>query len=380
MGMGLFMPDSFEAAARELASIKRALDRAAIVAVTDRAGVIIHVNDKFCEISKYSRKELIGQTHRIIKSNHHPKEFFVDLWKTISSGRVWEGEVCNRAKGGQLYWVNTCIVPFLDESGKPYQYVSIRYEITERKLAEEKLLAYSRRLEESNRELEHFASIAAHDLQEPLRKIRAFSDRLTVKLQGAIPPDAADFLGRIQNSAARMQTLIDDLLSYSRVRTKTQPFTDVPLSEVLKTAVSDLELRIENMKAKVEIGELPVIQADRSQMHQLFLNLLSNALKFQKPRVEPRIVVAASVSGGQCRITVTDNGIGFDEKYLDRIFNIFQRLHGRGEYEGTGVGLAICRRIVDRHHGQITAKSQPGDGAEFIITLPLRQPNGGMEF
>ena len=368
-----------------LVNLKSAIDEAAIVAITDKRGIITYVNKKFCAISKYPSEELLGQTHRIINSSYHPKEFFDEMWKTISSGRTWEGEIRNRAKDGSYYWVNTTIVPFMDDKGHPVQYVAVRYEITERKLAEEQLKVYAKKLEVSNQELQDFASVAAHDLQEPLRKIQSFSDRLKIKAQEDLKPDARDYVDRIQASAQRMQVLINDLLTYSRVTTKAQPFAKVDLNDVVKQVVSDLEIRIEQSKGKVEWRDLPVIDADATQMHQLFQNLISNALKFAKPGQTPVVKVEAEItnhsplgkSGPAYQIQIKDNGIGFDEKYLDRIFTIFQRLHGRHEYEGTGIGLAVCRKIVDRHGGFVTASSSPGEGATFIVTLPLKQNPGG---
>ena len=360
-------------AARELSNIRQALDQAAIVAITDQAGNITHVNDKFCEISQYSREELLGKNHRIINSGHHPKEFFTEMWKTISSGKYWENEVCNRAKDGSLYWVNTTIAPFLNEQGKPYQYVSIRYEITRRKKAEEQLRVMVGRLEHSNRELQDFASVAAHDLQEPLRKIQTFGDRLKTKFGPELSEEGNDYLGRMLSSAGRMRKLIDDLLTYSRVTSKGNPFQVVELSSLLKDVLSDLEVRIEQCGGKVEVDQLPALDADPSQMRQLFQNLIANGLKFHRPGVPPIISIKAKVYRDQCELSVTDNGIGFDEKYLDRIFTIFQRLHGRQEYEGTGVGLAVCRRIVERHGGTITAKSTLGEGANFLVKLPMKQ-------
>lgn len=358
------------ATTRELTLVKNALDVAAIVAITDHQGNITHVNDKFCEISKYSRAELLGKNHRIIKSRVHPPEFFQKLWKTISSGHVWTGEICNRRKDNELYWVNTTIVPFLDESGKPYQYVSIRFDITAKKLAEAQLVSYSKRLEQSNEELEHFASIAAHDLQEPLRKIRAFSDRVNVKMTNNLSNEAIDYLGRISAAAGRMQNLIDDLLTYSRVRTRQSEFTYVDLNKVVADVTADLEIQIDKESAKIVKEHLPVIEADETQMHQLFLNLISNAIKFHKPGTPNEIFISSSVENNMCEIQVRDNGIGFDEKYLDRIFQIFQRLHGKSEFRGTGVGLAVCRRIVLRHGGDITARSEPDKGSVFIVRLP----------
>lgn len=358
---------------KQLRNVRYALDEAAIVAITDRTGKIIHVNNKFCQISKYSREELLGQDHRIINSRTHPKEFFQNMWETIGSGQVWEGEIRNRAKDGSYYWVNTTIVPFLDDDGKPYQYVSIRYDITSRKIGEERLREYAKKLELSNRELQDFASVAAHDLQEPLRKIEAFSDRLKTRFSAVLPEDARDYLDRMSNAATRMRRLIDDLLTYSRITTRAQPFVQTDLKQLVAEVLSDLEVRIEQSKAVIDIGELPVIDADPSQMRQLFQNLIGNALKFHKEGQVPHVRVAATLRGDQCDLSVTDDGIGFDEKYLDRIFTIFQRLHGRLEYEGTGVGLAVVRRIADRHGGDITARSAPGQGATFTVTLPLRQ-------
>lgn len=367
--------------AKDFAHLKSAIDEAAIVAITDKKGVITYVNKKFCAISKYSTAELIGNTHRIINSHYHSKDFFIDMWRTISQGQVWEGEICNRAKDGTYYWVHTNIVPFLDQSGKPEQYVAVRYEITERKLAEDQLKIYARKLEISNQELEDFASVAAHDLQEPLRKIQSFSDRLKTKAKEELSEENLDYLNRIQASAHRMQVLINDLLTYSRVTTKAQPFSQVSLNQVLSDVLSDLVVRIEQSGGKVETAPLPTIEADSTQMHQLFQNLIGNALKFRKPDENPLVKIETTMlnqsslrdGGAACVITITDNGIGFDEKYLDRIFTIFQRLHGRHEYEGTGIGLAVCRKIIDRHGGLITAQSVPGNGAKFILTLPLKQ-------
>jgi light-regulated signal transduction histidine kinase (bacteriophytochrome) len=233
-------------------------------------------------------------------------------------------------------------------------------------------------LARSNAELEQFAFVASHDLQEPLRKIQAFGDRLKVRCQSVESSDIKDYLDRMQGAAARMRTLINDLLAFSRVIRSSEPFVPVDLAQITREVLGDLEVRIEKSGAKVELENLPTIEADPMQMRQLILNLLGNGLKFQPPGASPLIRISASTltplsREPQCEIQVQDNGIGFDEKYMDKIFAVFQRLHGRTEYEGTGVGLAVCRRIVDRHQGTITAKSQPGKGATFIVTLPLKQ-------
>jgi len=366
---------------RKLENIKFALDQAAIVAVTDVAGRITYVNHKFYEISGYSREELIGQTHRVIHSGFHPPEFFRELWTTISTGKIWTGEICNRAKDGHLYWVYTTIVPLIGADRKPEEYISIRFEITQKKEGERKLAESAAKLARSNRELEDFASVAAHDLQEPLRKIQAFSDRIQQRIQvlfssrEGLPPvetqDIADYLQRMRNAAQRMQALIQDLLTYSRVNTQARAFLAVDLNQIVSDVMMDLEVRIEQSQGVIQVESLPTVQADSVQMRQLFQNLLSNALKFHKKDIPPRVTVSASVGQKFYEIRVKDQGIGFDEKYLDRIFTIFQRLHGRHEYEGTGVGLAVCRRIVERHGGAITAESILGSGATFIVQLPV---------
>lgn len=362
--------------ARELKRVREALDRSAIVAITDRRGTIIHVNDKFCEISKYSREELLGQNHRILNSGHHPKEFFEEMWRTITRGKVWENEIRNRAKDGTFYWVHTTIVPFLDQAGEPYEYVSIRFEISQRKIAEERLKIYAAKLERSNQELQNFASVAAHDLQEPLRKIMTFGDRLKKKYDGFLTEDGRDYLERMMSAAMRMRTLIDDLLSYSRVHSNARSFVKIDLNEVITDVLSDLEIRIEQTGAKLTLEKMPTIAADGSQMRQVFQNVIGNALKFHREGVMPEIRVSVQEQQGKWLISVSDNGIGFDERYLDRIFTIFQRLHGRHEYDGTGVGLALVRRIVERHGGSITAKSRPGEGSTFLIQLPMSKERG----
>lgn len=244
-------------------------------------------------------------------------------------------------------------------------------------------------LARSNAELQQFASIASHDLQEPLRKIQTFGNRLKNKYGDVLTFQGSDYLERMQHAAERMQVLIDDLLILSRVTTKAQPFVEVNLTQVTQEVLSDLEVLIQQSDGCVTLSELPTIDADPLQMRQLLQNLIGNALKFHRPE-EPALVKIYSLNlDGEsnppsgvsartqlCQIIVEDNGIGFDEKYLDRIFNVFQRLHNRSEYEGTGMGLAICRKIAERHNGSITGESTPGQGARFVITLPKTQRRG----
>jgi light-regulated signal transduction histidine kinase (bacteriophytochrome) len=254
-------------------------------------------------------------------------------------------------------------------------------DITDLERGAEKMIDYTRKLERSNRELVDFAYVASHDLQEPLRKIEAFGDRLFKKYRSSLPEDGQMFVDRMQSAAGRMRQLINDLLSYSRITTKASPFARIALNDVLAGVLSDLQIRIEETHATIDVDELPVIEADASQMRQLFQNLIGNALKFRKKDIGPVITVKAAIqwahalrnSGPAAVITIEDNGIGFEPQFKEQIFNIFQRLHSRNEYEGTGIGLATCRKIVERHQGLIEASGRPGEGALFTITVPVNQ-------
>ncbi|MGE3275896.1 MAG: ATP-binding protein [Vicinamibacterales bacterium] len=225
-------------------------------------------------------------------------------------------------------------------------------------------------LSRSNQELESFASVASHDLQEPLRKIRAFGDRLQTRARESLDETSLDYLGRMLRSAERMQTLIDDLLTFSRVSTRRQAPVRIDLAGVVTEVIVDLETRIETSNARVDLGNLPALVADPVQMRQLFQNLIANALKFSREGVAPVVEVRGSETPEAVVLEVQDNGIGFEPQYAERIFGVFQRLHGRGSYEGTGIGLAVCRRIVEHHGGTIEAIGRPGEGALFRITLP----------
>lgn len=284
-------------------------------------------------------------------------------------------------------WLETNRIAIRDTDGKIVGMVGISSDISVRKANEEKLRHFAAQLERSNNELQNFASVASHDLQEPLRKIQAFGDRLKAKFAPTLGDQGRDYLERMLNAAQRMQTLIQDLLKLSRVTSRQQPFVPCDLAEIVRQVLSDLEIAIEQNKARVEIGPLPTIDADPLHMRQLFQNLIANALKFHKPNERPAVIISgrvfemtdplipgAKVGDKICQIHVQDNGIGFDEKFAEQIFVVFQRLHTREQYAGTGIGLAVCRKITDRHGGSIVAKSAEGQGATFVITLPLKQP------
>jgi len=263
----------------------------------------------------------------------------------------------------------------------------LEQEIRGKNRIEKELRLLNIKLEQSNRDLQDFAQIASHDLQEPLRKVQSFSDRLVIKYADELSPDARDYIQRMQHAAKRMQTLINDLLTFSRVTTKNQPFNSINLHTVINDVLIDLETTIEDTKAIIHVPQLPALEADPLQMRQLFQNIISNAIKFHRPEVSPIISIAAEIIKKRdeayghlrdyCKITIKDNGIGFDEKYAEQIFTVFQRLHSQQQFAGTGVGLAVCRRIVERHQGVIQAKSTINSGSVFTILLPLTQKKGG---
>ena len=263
--------------------------------------------------------------------------------------------------------------------------VSLSQREQERDQAEATMQEYAADLERSNRDLMDFTNIASHDLQEPLRKIQSFSDILRIRHTQELSTEAQDYVKRIQSAASRMQNLVIALLDYSRISTKSQPIEKVNLTQIARKAAEDLDLAIEESQATLTIQPIPNISADPFQMQHLFLNLISNAIKFRQPNMPLEVNISgqiiqngsptnAHLNGTICEISVSDNGIGFDAKYSDRIFQPFERLHDPNQYDGTGMGLAICRKIVERHHGTITAQSTPGKGTTFIIHLPIQQP------
>lgn len=255
-------------------------------------------------------------------------------------------------------------------------------DITERRMSEQRLTEHAEELEKTNAELQNFAYVASHDLQEPLRKIESFGSRLQKRCGDELGESGLQYLERMQDAATRMRTLINDLLTYSRLSSKEVELEWCDLNQIAREVVSDLEINIAETQATVSLDELPLLEASPTQMRQLFQNLFTNALKFTRPDVKPVVQVSArtfnknpaDVPGATrrvCEIVISDNGIGFDAKYADQIFGIFQRLHGRAAYEGTGIGLATCRRVVERHGGTIQAVGTLGEGAAFHIELPM---------
>jgi PAS domain S-box-containing protein len=368
---------------KSLVDIKAALDAHSVVAVTDRSGQIIEVNDRFCALSKYSREELIGQNHRLLNSGHHPREFFRQLWATISAGGIWQGEVRNRAKDGSLYWVETTITPFLDDKGVPIQYVAVRTDITAIKEAESRLLNFSRDLRQANQklsaanaELESFSYSVSHDLRAPLRHVQGYTELLTRELVTLPLSDRAKrHLTTITEASKDMSRLIDDLLAFSRVGKHEVSMRAVPLDGAVQRAIKGMEPALQGRNIEWIIQSLPAVLGDSTMLAQVFVNLISNAVKFSRQRDPARIELGcAGEKDGRAIIFVRDNGVGFDAQYVHKLFGVFQRLHTADEFEGTGIGLAIVQRVINRHGGSVWAESTLDQGATFYLTLQLATP------
>lgn len=493
-----------ESAVKELAEQKFALDQHAIVAVTDLQGTITYVNDRFSAINLYSREEAIGRNYRIVNSGYHPKEFFQKMYDTLGKGRVWHGEIRNRAKDGSIFWVAATTVPLLDSGGKPRQYITIRTDITARKRLEEvrehlaavvessddaiisktlngmvtawnsgaeRLFGYSSaesvgkpmdrllplerateesdilariargervdhfetvrvrkdgkrvdisatispvkdssgaivgvakiarditqrktseveilklndeleekvklrtaQLEAANKELETFSYSVSHDLRAPLRHISGFSQLLVEEFGANLAPGARHYLDRIQAGTQNMGVLVDELLHLARVGRHALNRRTTNLKELVAEVITLLLPESEGRQVEWAVSDLSTAQCDPVLVRQIFQNLLSNALKFTRPRAQAVIEVSCREEGGQPVFMVRDNGIGFNMKYVNKLFGVFQRLHRAEDFEGTGIGLATVQRIVHKHGGQVWAEGELDKGAAFYFTLGL---------
>jgi PAS domain S-box-containing protein len=337
--------------------------------LSDPEGILLQCNNAFAKRLGIPQKQLLGKNiydhlpPGIADQRRHLIEALVQSGDPMSCEENWGDHILDK----RLY-------PIRDHEERITLIAGIGFDISERKRDEERLTRLATELERSNRELEQFAYIASHDLQEPLRKIMAFGDRLHSHIVTNLDETGADYLSRMQGAAQRMQHLIEALLQYSRISTRDHPHRPVKLATILGNVCSDLETRIEQLGAEITFSEMPTVMGDATQLEQLFLNLIGNALKYHKQDSPPRVEITAEFPDeNRVTIHVTDNGIGFKEQYLERIFRPFQRLHARNEYEGTGIGLALCDKIVRRHGGTIIATSKPGVGSVFSVTLPLIQ-------
>ena len=347
---------------------------------------IVTVNRTFLEEYGYNHEsEVLGKT--CYEVTHHKSEVceppndICPLAETVRTGAHSVAEHVHYGKGEERIFVEVSTSPIKDEQGDVVQVVHVQRNITERKIVEEKLKHYAVELERSNKELEQFASIASHDLQEPLKGVAGFAQLLSKRYKGKLDHKADEYISSIVSGATRMSALIQDLLTYSRIGTRQGPLEPVDCNSALKKALDNLKVSIEESCAAVESATLPTVRVDEVQLIQLFQNLVGNSIKYRSSE-PPRISIMAErierssvpiphpVTGGGWLFMIKDNGIGINPEYSERIFQIFQRLHGKDEYPGTGIGLAVCKKVVERHGGRIWVTSETGKGATFSFTIP----------
>ena len=343
-----------------------------------REGKITDVNQATESVTGVARDRLIGSD--FCDYFTEPKKARDGYQQVFAKGIVHDYALAIRHASGRRTEVLYNATVFRSDAGEIEGVFAAARDVTKQKQAESEAQRYMQELERSNAELQDFASIASHDMQEPLRKVLAFSEHLREHSGDNLDEMGRDFLARMQNAAQRMSVLIEALLQYSRVATRAQPFQPVDVLAVVFGVVADMEERIAESHARIELLPVPKVMADATQVRPLMQNLVANALKFQRPGTRPHVVIEGRTIPARrdgCEISVRDNGIGFDEQYLERIFRPFQRLHGRSEYEGSGMGLAICRKVAARHGGTITAHSVPGEGSTFVVTLPAGKITDG---
>jgi PAS domain S-box-containing protein len=361
-----------QASEESLRLYRNVLEAAAnAVIIADSSGTIEWVNPAFTRLTGYSAAEAVGQNPRLLNSGHLPPEFFRSLWETILTGRFWQGEIINRRKNGEIYHEAMTITPVRDPATQRVtHFIAIKEDITGRKRMEQELRQRAEELKRSNEDLEQFAYVVSHDLQEPLRMVTQFLRLLNERYPDRLDQDGRDFIHFAVDGAERMSRLITDLLQFSRIGTQGKKLEPVALAEVLKKAKENLGVAIAEASADVSAGPLPIVRGDPVQLVQLFQNLIGNAIKFRAPDRPATVCVGAEHADGQWRISVTDRGIGIAPEYTETVFQVFKRLHTREEYPGTGIGLAVCKKIVERHGGRIWVESEPGKGSAFHFTLP----------
>lgn len=350
------------------------------ILLLDKEGIIQNWNQGVQRIKGYSAEEIIGKNFRVFYTKEDIERGLPGklISQAIENGRAFH-EGLRVRKDRSTFWGSIVITSLHDQDGNIMGFSKVTRDLTEKKLAEDQLRQYAEQLKEKNQELEQFAYIASHDLKEPLRKIIAFGDVAMNNFKSG-GEKTEEYIKRMQDASLRMMTLINDLLAFSKISNEKVEFLETDLNKIIEDVKEDIEGIIRERNVQLLVDPLPTCMVIPSQMHQLFQNLLTNAIKFNDKR-NPEVHITCekiNIKGNglySYKIYVKDNGIGFSDAYKERIFDIFQRIHGRAQYSGTGIGLAICRKIMDAHNGSITADSIEDEGAVFTIILPARQPS-----
>lgn len=368
-----------EALSLELRQQLDTLNAAAIVSITDRNGNITFVNELFCKISKYSKEELIGKNHRVLKSDVHSDGLFKGMWFAIMSGRTWTGDICNLAKDGTKYWVATTIAPFYNNDNEIDKFVSIRFDITEQKtmalkleVQAKSLAENNRKLEKANRELQTFSYSVSHDLKAPLRALQGFSDALFNEYHDQFDDRGKRWLKFVKSNAERMDQLIADILIFSRISKSEIRYSKLIMNETIEELFNQERVNYANI-INLKVGELPDPYGDRTMLKFVWQNLIGNAIKYSSLKDEIEIEISGHEDEDFYYYKIKDNGAGFDMRHYDKLFGVFQRLHGNNEFNGTGVGLANVQQIIEKHGGEIKANSEVDKGATFEFTVLKKQ-------
>jgi PAS domain S-box-containing protein len=370
--------NSTEEILRRLAEQKFALDQSAIVAQTDSRGTIEYVNDKFCEISEYHRDELMGQNHRIINSGYHPKEFFQNMWRTITKGQIWRGEVCNRAKSGKIYWVATTIVPFLDLEGRPLQYLAIRQDITDLKEAEKKIMDQQAQLVASSKlsAIGEMSATITHEINNPLGVILGRCEMYkTLAEKGGVVDiqKLGQLVEIIDLNAKRIEKIIKSMKSLTHQGDQ-DPFLQTPLAKIVQDLSDLFSERFRNKGVQLTMSEISSSVSLECRSHeilQVLVNLLNNSYDAIETLNEKWVRVEVSHRPKEISISITDSGRGIPAHILDKLFMPFYSTK-RVQY-GTGLGLSISRSLIQRHHGKLDYDSTSAN-TRFEIVLPINQP------
>ncbi len=334
---------------------------------------IIYANQAFLDLCGYEESEIVGRNCRFLQGRDSDKQVVSSIRKAVDARKDIRVTLKNHRKDGSVFWNDLVISPIKDDEGKTTHFIGMQLDITDRIVYTEKLEKTQDELLRANQELEQFTYAASHDLQEPLRMVSSYLQLINKRYHGGFDEDGAKFMAFAVEGAERMQSLINDLLTLSRVSSTGREFKKVDLTEVVQRACFNLKLSIDETNTQIDVDDLPTIPADSTQMVQLLQNLISNAIKYRSTETTPHIKISCEQDDTKIIISVADNGIGIDEQYHERVFAIFQRLHTREEYPGTGVGLAICSKIIDRHNGKIWVESNTDGGSTFKFSLPAKR-------